>query len=211
MVRSASRRKSFPPAWHQGFLKLLPAIRLHAAVCFQQLDPEAKAEAIQNCVANATIAYLRLVELGKADLAYAGPLARYAISQTRAGRIVGARLNVKDISSIYAQKMKGFVVERLDHFDKDENAWQELILQDRHAGPAEVVATKLDFAAWLRSLPTRMRRIAKVLATGETTKATAEQFDLTAGRISQLRRELADSWRSFLGEPPLAGGAVAAA
>jgi hypothetical protein len=209
MVRSISQTKSAAP-WHAGFLKLLPAIKLHAVICFRQLTPEAKAEALQNVVANAMIAYLRLYELGKADLAYAGPLARYAISQTRMGRVVGSRLNIRDISSTYSQKMKGFEVARLDHYDKDDG-WREVLVEDRHAGPAEVVATKLDFAAWLRSLPVRLRRIAKMLAIGETTKATAKRFELTEGRISQIRRELVDSWRRFVSEPPLAGGAVVAA
>jgi hypothetical protein len=210
MVRSASQRKSTPP-WHEGFLNLLPAVRLHSAVSFRQLDPEAKAEAIQNCIVNAMIAYLRLYELGKVDLAYAGPLGSYAVAQTKAGRTVGSPLNCKDVSSPYAQKMKRFELARLDHYDRTEECWEELVVESRAAGPAEVAITRLDFKSWLRSLPTRLRRIAKVLATGETTKATAKQFNLTEGRISQIRRLLADNYRAFIGEPPLAGGAVAAA
>ena len=210
MVRSASRRQPVPE-WHKGLLKLLPRIALYARVAFRQLDREARAEAVQNCIANATIAYARLFELGKVELAYAAVLARYAVAQTREGRIVGTRMNVRDISSSYAQAKKGIAVERLDHYDKVEDCWQELILEDRHASPAEIVATKLDFAAWLRSLPIRQRRIAKVLATGETTLATAHKFGVTESRISQVRRELADSWRAFLGEPPLPDNVAAAA
>jgi hypothetical protein len=42
-------RKSSMP-WHEGFLKLLPAIRLHATVSFRRLNPEARAEMVQNCI-----------------------------------------------------------------------------------------------------------------------------------------------------------------
>ena len=63
------------PRWHQPFLKMLPAIHRHARIAFRHLDPEARAEMVEEVVANAFVAYQRLVELGKADLAYPTPLA----------------------------------------------------------------------------------------------------------------------------------------
>jgi hypothetical protein len=199
MVRRVSRRKSAVP-WHEGFLAILPAIRLHALVSFRRLDPESRAEAVQNCIANSMIAYARLYELGKVELAYPGALARYAVAQTREGRIVGNRSNVRDVSSSYAQSKKGLSIERLDHFDRTEESWQEVLIQDRHAGPFDIVRTKLDFRAWLRLLPIRLRRIAKFLAGGETTTAAATKFGVSQARISQVRAELAASWRRFVGD-----------
>ncbi|MGH7191984.1 MAG: hypothetical protein ACREJM_00440 [Candidatus Saccharimonadales bacterium] len=38
------------------------------------------------------------------------------------------------------------------------------------------------------------------MATGETTKETARLFNVTAGRISQIRGELAESWADYQGE-----------
>ena len=124
-------------------------------------------------------------------------------------RKVGGKLNVLDISSTYCQQRKGVVVERLDHFDEEENAWLEICLEDRHVGPAEVAATRMDFAAWLKSLPKRLRRIAKFLATGETTTVAAKKFGVCPGRISQIRMELKRAWQTFQGEEP--GTAVLAA
>jgi uncharacterized protein YerC len=49
-------------------------------------------------------------------------------------------------------------------------------------------------AAWFRSLARKKRRIAKLLATGETTSKVASVVGLSPGRISQLRRELQTSW-----------------
>jgi hypothetical protein len=199
MVQSVSRRSS-STAWHEGFLRLLPAIRLHATVSFRRWDSESRAEAIQNCICNAAIAYARLYELGKVELAYAGALGRYAVAQTRQGRIVGNRTNVRDVSSSYAQSKKGLVLERLDHFDKTEESWEEIVIEDRHAGPFDIVRTKLDFRAWLRSLPIRLRRIAKFLAGGETTAAAATKFGVSPARISQIRSELLQAWQRFQGE-----------
>ena len=185
-----AQKKSTPP-WREGFLRMMPAIALHARVCFRRLDPEARAEAIQNSVANAMLAYVRLFELGKVELAYAAPLARYAVSQTREGRIVGNRMNARDVSSSYAQAKKGIVVERLDHFDVQENAWQEAVVQDTRSAPVpETVAFRVDFRAWLAQLPRRDRRVARFLVLGHRTLDAARKFGVSEARIAQLRREL---------------------
>jgi hypothetical protein len=192
--------KSFVVPWHAQFLSMLPRLRAHAAIAFRHLKPEAREEAIQEAVANALVAFVRLVQLKKADLAYPTVLARYAVAQIHDGRKVGGKLNVRDVSSKYAQRRRGFHVGRLDQFDEEENQWQEILVEDRHVGPAEVVATKLDFTEWLKSLPARIRRITKLLATGEKTSIVAEKFGVSAGRISQLRKELAQAWKKFQGE-----------
>ena len=188
------------PKWHKDFLAMLPKIRQHAAVSFRHLKPEAREESVQEVVANALRAYVRLVQLKKVSLAFPTVLARFGVAQVRDGRKVGGHLNVHDVSSDYAQQQKGFHVERLDQYDRNEESWLEVFIEDRKSGPAAVAMMKMDFTAWLKSLPYRVRRIAKLLATGERTSTVAEKFTLSPGRISQLRRELAQSWKKFQGE-----------
>ncbi len=197
MIRQTKRRPV--PQWHKPFLLMLPKIRQHAAVSFRHLKPEAREELVQEVVCNALKAYVRLVQLNKVDLAYPSVLARYGVAQVKDGRKVGSKLNVHDVSSQYAQQQKGFHVERLDQYDTSEDAWLEVFIEDKNSGPAAVAMMKMDFTAWLKSLPYRVRRIAKLLATGEKTGTVAKKFDLSAGRISQLRRELAKSWKKFHG------------
>jgi hypothetical protein len=146
----------------------------------------------------------RLAELNKLDLCYPSVLGRFAIAQTKDGRMLGRPLNCKDVASKYCQRAKNIIVERLDHFDHEENAWSEVLVEDRHCGPFDIVRTKLDVAAWLWSLPIKLRRIAKTLASGQRTGDVARKFNLSDGRISQIRSELLASWRSFVGEsePP---------
>ena len=102
---SATRRQRMA-AWHAGFLAMLPAIRRQLKVAFRHLDPEARAEAVQEGVGNAMVAYLRLHERGEVEKAYPSPLAQYAARQIRDGRKVGGKLNVKDVSSRYCQRLK---------------------------------------------------------------------------------------------------------
>jgi len=120
------------------------------------------------------------------------------------GRRVGTSMNVRDVSSEYCQLQKRITMGRLDRYDKEAEEWQEVLIEDRRCGPFDIVRTKLDFAAWLRSLPTRLRRIAKTLANGERTRDVARKFGLSQGRISQIRSELLASWRRFVGDadPP---------
>ncbi len=187
--------------WHRGFLKMLPVIKRIFKLNFRHLKPEAREECIQEAVCNALKAYRRLAELDKLNMAYPTVLARYAVAQVKDHRKVGGHLNIRDILSKYCQVNKNLTVERLDRFNSVEKQWEEIILEDKHATPAEIVSTKLDFTAWLKTLSGRYRKIAQILASGETTDAVARKFDLSAGRISQLRREFRDSWLKFLGEP----------
>ena len=60
-------------------------------------------------------------------------------------------------------------------------------------------APRIDVAAWFRSLARKKRRTVQTLATGEATGTVARMFGLTAGRISQLRQEPAESWATFQG------------
>jgi hypothetical protein len=62
------------------------------------------------------------------------------------------------------------------------------------------VAIRLDFQSWRNSLPARQQQIADVLSIGEMTEAVAKLFDVTAGRISQIRSQLKAAWEAFQGE-----------
>ena len=186
-----------PPAWHDAFVAMIPTIETHAKIAFRQLDVDAREEAVQEVICNACCAYARLVELNKSDLAYPSVLARFGVAQTKEGRKIGGKLNCRDISSVYCQRRKHVHVERLDRYNAEEEVWAEILVEDRHTGPAETAITRIDFSTWLQLLPRRLRNIAMVLAEGETTKAAAKRFHVSAGRISQIRKELYLAWHQF--------------
>lgn len=194
------------PAWQAGFLILLPDIRRHLRFAFRRLRAERREEVVQEALANALVAYRRRAELGKTDLAFASPLARYAVRQVSSGRQVASPLNAGETLSLYAQRKAGFTVSSLHRPDDTEGTWKELLVEDRRSTPAELAASRLDFGVWWRRLPRRKRRIAAALAAGSTTSETARRFRLTAGRISQMRRELETNWQAFQGEPVVAAG-----
>jgi len=179
------------------FLVLLPLIQQLARRAFRRCPVEERQELIAEVIANCWAAFVRLMDRDREERVFATPLARFAIRQVRDGRRVGTPSNVNDLSSPYARQQRGFRVERLDHYDRREQRWKEILVEDRHAGPADTAAVRIDFANWLRSLPVRPRRVAEKLAVGETTGAVARRFRLSTGRISQMRRELRRGWDDF--------------
>lgn len=186
---------------HDRFLELLPQIKRQASRAFRNFQPAEREELVQEVIANTYVAFTRLVELGKQELAYATPLAMYAVRHVRSGRRVGTRVNKRDVLSPANRRV---TVEPLQRFDHGDGEWQEILVEDRHTGPAETAAARLDVANWYRKLPMTKQRVARVLASGESTQETAKQFGVSSGRVSQLRRELQSSWQELQGEPTVA-------
>jgi hypothetical protein len=185
------------------FLKMLPQIRRQAERTLRFLRTEAREELVAEVIAHAYRAWVRLVDQGREQIARPSPLARFALRQVRAGRRMGGQLNVQDLLSDYARQIQGFTVERIDRPEASSGSWQQILVEDRRADPAETAAARLDVAAWLQTLSTRNRKIAKRLAWGDTTDAVARQFGLSAARVSQLRRWFQAQWERFQsdGEP----------
>jgi hypothetical protein len=194
VVSPCAPRGSCPP-WQEHYLQLLPAIRKQAHFYFRHLKQEAREEAVTEVVANALVAFVRLALAGKQSLAYATPLARFGAMQYRCGRRVGSAFCATEVLSCECQRENGFAVESIDLL-------ADGLSDDHNVTPADRAAIRLDLPAWLASLGARDRALARVLATGETTQSAAERFGLTAGRISQLRRQFLRSWQEFVGERP---------
>ena len=179
---------------------MLPAIIRNAQFAFRSVPPEPREEAVAEVVAICWTAFSRLAERNKQHVASPTALARFAVAQYRDGRRATGRQSPRDVMSTTAQQRKRFGIERLERFDGDECHWKEVIIEDRRAGPAEIAACRLDFAAWLQLLPRRLRKIALTLATGETTSAAAKKFGVTPARVSQLRLWLKENWEAFQGQ-----------
>ena len=136
------------------------------------------------------------------------PLAQFAIRQVRDGRRVGGRqwhriYCLPAPAESTASRSSGSIngISR-------QSIWNEQLVEDRRAGPAETAASRLDLTAWLRTLSKRNRQIAKAMSLGETTNDVARQFGLSAGRVSQLRAWLREHWERFQGDKQLVGSAA---
>ncbi len=136
------------------------------------------------------------------------------VKAVKCGRRITGMEKTRNVMSEQAQHRHGFTVERLPaslsvsheelygglHGQRRHDAWEERLHGNTVTPPDEQARFRLDFADWLKSLTPRERRIIRAMARNERTKNLAREFDLSPGRISQLRRELHDDWDSFCGE-----------
>ncbi len=181
------------------FLSILPQIRRQASMAVRFLRSELREELICEVVAFAYCNWVRLVGQGRGAIARPTPLTKYALRQVRAGRGFGSRLNSHEPLSPYARRIRGFTIEGLDQRDESTGVWNQLLVEDRRAGPAETAAARIDLIAWFRTLSRRNRRIARALGAGDTTQAVALRFGLSASRVSQLRSVFQADWERFQG------------
>ena len=207
MIAVAHRRKAKAASVRQNdlFVSMLPQIVDQAEYAFRQVPAGVGEELVQETIAQAYAMFVRLCHRGKTSLAYATPLAKFAIRHVREGRRIGSRCNSLDITSPSACASKRVTIERLDRFNKRRGEWRDVLVEDRTAGPAEIAMTRLDFASWLSTLSNRDRQLAEKLVLGETTGRVARTFRISAARVSQLRRELCANWQRFVGELADAG------
>ena len=178
--------------WHDQFLRMLPAIERYARRAFSRLNAAEKEEGIQAVAAHAAAAYARLAQLQKQEAATATTLAKFAVKQHRAGRLLGSHVNCRDVGSVSCRR-RGCVVHALSEL-------KDSLCETKRATPAEIAACRIDLGDWLQTLSARDQRLALALASGEPTSGVARIFQITAGRVSQLRQELYQSWLRFTGE-----------
>jgi DNA-binding NarL/FixJ family response regulator len=103
-------------------------------------------------------------------------------------------MNGRDLLSRYAQNSGRFQV------DRSQGQWIEMLAFDKRASVPDQVTAKIDVAAWFSTLTQRMKEIARDLALGFSTSEVARKHELSASRISQIRRMLETSWDAFQGD-----------
>jgi hypothetical protein len=105
----------------------------------------------------------------------------------------------------FRQSIRSITTGRTDRRSKRPNFQQiEVDLQDIAdvgAPPSQSVPGWMDYQEWLRRFgKSRKRKIAVALSLGNSTQEVARRFNVSQGRISQMRREFMLDWNKFQGE-----------
>jgi len=201
---------------HARFLALLPRIRTHGRVFFRDLKCRNKREdAIAEMVALSWRWFVRLVEKGKDTTQFPTALATFAARAVRSGRRLARMERPRDVLSPRAQQMHDFRVESLPvstraafehlysspHGQQRQDAFEERLRDNTITPVPDQVSFRLDFPAWLKTRTERDRRVVQDLMAGERTGDVAAKYGLTAGRVSQLRRDFMEDWLRFCASP----------
>ena len=185
------------------FLAILPQVRRHASFAFRGMrDINRFEDCVQETLCLCWLWAGRLWARGKDARDFPTALAAYASRHVKCGRsFVGKKTHRDDALSPLAQAIHGFLTQALPGVETQAGPPWQAALEDNTRSPVdEQVAFRLDFPAWLSTLSERDRRIAEDMTTGETTQELSGRHRVSAGRISQLRRELKRDWDAFTGQ-----------
>jgi hypothetical protein len=183
-----------PAPVRAAFESLVPRLRTHARVRFRHLRPVDREEAVADVLAYGFASYLRLKERGKDPTTFPAVFAHFVAKAVANGRGVVRRLSARDL--LGRPRGERITVHKLDDLMPGGGWWRDLAL-DRRVRVDEQAAFNIDFPAWLGTLSAVKRHVAELLARGYGTDEVAQGTGVSAGRVSQLRRELADSWFDF--------------
>lgn len=184
------------------FLAVLPRIETHLRVAFRGVRcPHHRADLHQEAVAVSWKWFRRASERGKDPRRFVSRIATYAAAHTRSGRRLATDDSARDVLSPVAQRRHGFSVQPIS--DRVTGATSLDVAESLHANTDTPVpdqaAFRIDFPAWLDTLPPSRRSLVLDMATGERTDALAHKYAVTPGRVSQVRREAHGSWVAFTG------------
>lgn len=116
-----------------------------------------------------------------------GSCVRYAVTRAKSVRMLG--MSVRSID--HPRNSNEVSREHLDVSDLFSGIYRE------RDDPAVIVQVRLDFADWLESLSPLQVTVVRLLVNGERPSDVAKAAGVSAGRVSQLRRELLANWNEF--------------
>ncbi len=145
--------------------------------------------------------YLRLVGKGRNPVEFMSALAQYGARAVHSGRRACGQERANDVLSPRCQRRRQLRVRTLPRVHiPDADVFEEALKNNTQTPVPDQVQFRCDFGDWEDRLPTGKQRLVKALALGHRTKDLAAEFGLSAGRISQLRKELSEDYAAFCGD-----------
>ena len=185
---------------HSDFTdRIMPAVEKLAKQRFARNHD--RDEKVQSATCLAWKAYRELRIQNKQDRIFPSIIADFACRHARDGREVGGNLNCRDVLSPRCQRRNGFSVTGFGNVHELPPELHEALGQHDRSPVPDQVAFRVDFPRWLRTIPSKARKTARMLMMGHGTGKVSRMVGISPGRVSQLRRELLESWCQFLGEP----------
>jgi hypothetical protein len=204
---------------HTSFLGILPKIERYARGFFSGTRCASKLQdQLAEVAAMAWKWFCRLAECGKDAAKFPIVFARFVCRAVKSGRRLCRQGRFRDVMNARTQSQHGFRVESLPQSTRvshDElygevdgqrklDVFEERLTDNTVTPVPDQAAFRIDFPAWLATLTARERRLIRAMARNERTQDLSRQFQLSPGRISQLRRDFHQDWTRFCGDAPSA-------
>jgi hypothetical protein len=154
--------------------------------------------------------FRRAMAKGKDVASFIITMAKYAARAVRCGRTVCGQQKAKDVLSLTAKLTHGVVVEQFgsgsSHYEelygevdgqKRRDLLDEVLAENIVTAVPDQVAFRIDWPRFMASRPERDQKIMAYLANGSTNLEAAKKFNVSPGRVSQLRRAWCEEWQMF--------------
>jgi len=184
---------------HAAFLAALPIVLKVARFRFRRVPcSDTREDCICETVALCWVWYIRLVRKGRNPAAFIATPAKYGATAVISGRRVCGQEKANYLLSRRCQRRREFTVWALSETATMTGDMIEQAMRDNTRTPVlDQVQFRCDFPAWKERLTVLKQQIVDRLALGHRTKDLAQEFGLSAGRISQLRKELFTDYLLF--------------
>ncbi len=178
--------------------EIYPIIRNTVPRTVRPMGSEDPEELVQDATTSAAEMVEAMEKAGKKPLPHS--IAYYSIQRTKSGRRSYGDIRSDVMSPGFQMDNEGSVCSMQDPASDDE----DLTVGDAIASKSEDIASKIlreiDWDAFLDTLETRKRRIIEELMMGFGTGDIARLFSVSAARITQLKREIAQDIKEFMGD-----------
>jgi hypothetical protein len=183
------------------FLAALPRLVRVARFRFRRVPcPDIREDCICETIALCWLWFVRLASKGRDPTVFMTALANYGASAVNSGRRLCGQQKSSDILSRRFQRSFEFSVMPLPQTENMTGDGIEHALRDNTQTPIpDQVQFRCDFPAWKQHLTVVKRRLIDRLILGHRTKDLAQEFSLSVGRISQLRKEFYTDYQLFCG------------
>jgi len=185
-----------------AFLDALSRILRVARFRFRHIQCfDSREDAICETTALCWLWYISLVRKGRQPAEFMSALARYAVRAVSSGRRACGQERANDVLSRRCQRSRQLCVSRLPKvFIPHENVFEDALCDNTQTPVPDQVQFRCDFPTWKQRLPFKKQQLVDGLALGHRTKDLAAEFELSEGRLSQLRKEFAADYAAFCGD-----------
>lgn len=181
------------------FERHLWRIRRHARVVFRHVKCfHRKADCLAEVEGLSWKWFQKLHQDGRHPERFISRIADFACRAVKSGRRVCGQKTGKDVMNEHMQAKHGYYVGKLpDVSHLSDNPIEEALHDNTQTPPDEQAIFRLSFPVWLNRYRHRDQRIALAMMEGHRTKDISAMFDLSQGRISQLRDQFYRDWSSL--------------
>lgn len=190
-----------PPAVASAFVSVLPRVHAVARYHLRRVRcPHRREEAVSEAVALCWVWFVRLARRGRHPHTFATRLAAFAARAVSCGRRACGSEPAADLTSSNCRQ-SGVRLSSLFAADPDGGQLVEAVRDNTRTPVPDQVQFRLDFPAWVNSLPPPKRAVLDRLLAGDRPGDIAAAAGVSAARVSQVRAELRASYATFCGDP----------